>query len=93
MRQSPNHLLLTHLTAFEYINEDDGDVVYDNDRDRVDVLIDGGDQQNEIAREVRRQQLQYLQNMNAEDPLPFQAMQNFIEEQGFQRPMGGRRVR
>ena len=77
------------LTAFENINQDDGDITYNHERDRIDFLIDGGNDRTDIPQSVRRQQHRYYQQINPENPLPFQVMHQYIEEQGFQRPMGG----
>jgi hypothetical protein len=81
------------LRAFENVNDDDGDILYDHERDRVDFLIDGGHQNSDVPRSVRRQQLVYNRQTNPENPLPFQSMHRHIEEQGFQRPLGGKKVR
>ena len=81
------------LRAFQHINEDDGDLEYNHDRDRIDALIDGGNFRDDFTSTVRRQQGSYLRNMNQPDPLPFQIMYNYVDQQGFQRPAGGRRVR
>jgi hypothetical protein len=81
------------LRAFQNIDQDDGDFVYDNDRDCIDHLIDGGNHPNDVPNNVRRQQYRLIQNMRQSNPLPFQVMHNYVEDQGFRRPTGGRRVR
>jgi DDE superfamily endonuclease len=81
------------LRAFQNIDQDDGDFVYDNDRDRIDHLIDGGNHPHDVPNNVRRQQYRLIENMHQPNPLPFQVMHNYVEEQGFRRPTGGRRVR
>ena len=80
------------LRAFQHVNEDAGDLEYDHDRDCINALIDGGNFRDDFTSTVRRQQGSYLQNMNPPNPLPFQVMYKYVDQQGFQRPAGGRRV-
>jgi hypothetical protein len=74
------------LRAFQNIDQDDGDFVYDNDRDQIDHLIDGGHHPNDVPDNVRRQQHRLIQNMHQPTPLPCQVMHNYVEDQGFRRP-------
>lgn len=73
--------------AFTRMEADD-EMVYDNDTGRVDDLLDGGDHGEDCPRHLR-----YKAPRQQQPDLPYKAMLQHIEDQGFQRPSGGRRVR
>jgi DDE superfamily endonuclease len=76
------------LNGFQSENSDSNeDFEYCNERDRINELLDGGNHWDDAppcARRARHKTKQLLPN---------EVMLRFIEEQGFQRPVGGRKIR
>ena len=66
------------------------DIPYVHDRDRVHDLMDGGEHWDDIP----RWQLPRVRNRaRAAAPLPYMVMLEYVEQQGYERPSGGRKVR
>ena len=68
----------------------DDETVYNHETDRIDDLLDGGNHSDDFPRSRRRG---VLATRATGAPLPAQVMLQYIEEQGLQRPLGGRRER
>jgi hypothetical protein len=80
------------------VDEDLGEgetIEYNHERDRVDGLLDGGQHMEDVTDAVLRRDTRRVQEQAVEQatPLPYRVMLSHIEEQGFQRPAGGRKVR
>ena len=54
-------------------------------------LLDGGEHMDDVSSKHRRQL--YRGAEASKTPFPFQVMLQYVEEQGYERPLGGRRVR
>jgi hypothetical protein len=67
------------------------DMTYQHETDRINDLLDGGDHMDDVPRSQVR--LRGTRAGGAASPLPFQVMLKYVEDQGFQRPLGGRRAR
>ena len=78
------------------VEEDLGETIeYNHERDRVDGLLDGGQHMEDVTAARLRRDARRVRERAKEvaTPLPYRVMLSHIEEQGFQRPVGGRRAR
>ena len=78
------------------MEEDLGETIeYNHERDRVDGLLDGGQHMEDVTVAMLRRDARRARERAKEvaTPLPYRVMLSHSEEQGFQRPAGGRRVR
>lgn len=70
---------------------DEGEeTTYNHETDRIDDLLDGGNHCDDFP-QLRRRGVARRATGGA--PLPAQVMLQYVEEQGLQRPLGGRRAR
>jgi DDE superfamily endonuclease len=79
------------LSAFRTptLEEEDG-MIYQNEDHRLNELLDGGEHMDDVPRNmVRRVKARGKEQV----VYPYEVMLQYVEEQGFQRPFGGRRVR